>query len=89
MNKMSNKLSDQINIGKELERLLIEVGIESFEELKAIGSENAFIRIQTVDPTACLSKLSALEGAVLGIRWHNIPAQRKEELRAYFKMVKK
>lgn len=86
---MSNKLSEQINIGKELERLLIEVDINNIEELKAVGAENAFIRIQTVDPTACLSKLSALEGVVLGIRWHNLPPQRKDELKAFFKMVKK
>lgn len=86
---MQNNLSKQINIGKELEKLLIQVGIESFEELQAIGAENAFIRIQTIYPDACICKLSALEGAIEGIRWHSLSKEKKDELNAFFNLVKK
>ena len=86
---MESDLSQQINIGKDTEARLIQVGISSFAELKAVGAEQAFIRLQTVDPGACLSRLSALEGAIQGVRWHSLPARRKEELRAFIKMVKK
>ena len=86
---MKSDLSQQINIGKDAEEKLIKVGITSFEELKAIGAEQAFLRLQTLDPGACLSLLSALEGAIQGVRWHNLPKDRKEELQQFIKMAKK
>ena len=36
---MPGILSEHINIGKELESKLIQVGIDSFEKLKSAGSE--------------------------------------------------
>lgn len=77
------------NLGKVVVEQLKQVGIESAEELKSIGSENAFIRIKTIDSTACISKLCALEGAVQGIRWHQLSAERKQELKEFLKMVEK
>ncbi len=59
-------------------------GITTPDELKAIGSEQAFIRLQTIDETACFCMLQGLEGAVQGIRWHNLPKERKEELKQFF-----
>jgi DNA transformation protein and related proteins len=82
-------LQQQINIGKDCAKKLQQVGINTFEELKTVGSEQAFLRIKAVDPGACLSMLSALEGAILGIRWHNLPPGRKEELRQFFKEAQK
>lgn len=85
---MSN-LTKLPNIGKELSKCLEQVDINSEEELKKIGSENAFIRIKTIDSTACFSKLCALEGAVQGIRWHQLSLQRKQELKEFLKMLEK
>lgn len=84
-----SELKSLPNIGKELEKLLIQAEIKSAEELKRVGSENAFIRIKTIDPTACISKLCALEGAVQGIRWHQLSKNRKLELKEFLKMVEK
>lgn len=78
------RLSDLPNIGKVVEAKLIEVGIESPEQLKSIGAEQAFIRLRTVDPGACLSMLYGLEGAIREIRWH-LPRDRKEQLKAFFR----
>jgi len=78
-------LSKQVNIGKELETKLIKVGISSFEELKRTGAEKAFLKIQKIDSGACLSLLNAIEGAILGLRWHNLPTERKQELIQFFK----
>ena len=64
-------LSQQINIGKELERKLIDVGIASFAELKNTGSEQAFLRLRAADPGACLNMLCALDGAIAGVRWQD------------------
>lgn len=74
------------NIGKVVAEKLIQVGITTPEELKVIGTEQAFIRLLTVDDTACFSMLQGLEGAIQGIRWHNLPKERKEELKEFFHM---
>lgn len=74
------------NIGKVVAEKLVQVGITTPEELKTVGSEKAFIRIQTIDETACMSMLQALEGAIQGIRWHDLPKERKDELNQFFRM---
>ena len=84
-----NDLLDQPNIGKDCAKKLQQVGIHTFEELKAAGSEQAFLRIKAIDSGACLCVLCALEGAILGIRWHNLPQRRKQELKQFFIETKK
>jgi len=74
------------NIGKVVAEKLFQVGITRPEELRALGSEQSFIRILTIDETACLSMLQALEGAVQGIRWHDLPKERKEELKEFYRL---
>lgn len=83
-----SELTDLPNIGVVLAKLLTQVGITTPQELVSVGSENAFIRLKTVDPTACLSKLHALEGAIQGIRWHSMDKNRREELHIFFKTIK-
>lgn len=46
------KLSDLPNIGKEVEKQLNEVGIAKFEDLKELGTENAWLKIQSIDNSA-------------------------------------
>ena len=83
------QLSKMPNIGKVLTEKLVQVGIDTPEKLKAAGSENAFIRLKTVDSGACLSMLCALEGAIQDIRWHNLDEERKAELKAFLKTFEK
>ncbi|MGE5627169.1 MAG: TfoX/Sxy family protein [Solirubrobacterales bacterium] len=82
------KLSDMPNIGKTLEELLIEAGIDSEEKLKKLGSKETYLTIRKIDEIACFSKLCALEGAIQGIRWHNLSESTKEELKKFFDEVK-
>jgi len=85
-----NALISLPNIGKKLAERLDRAGIASAEALKSIGSENACIRIATIDPSnVCINMLYALEGAVQGIRWHGLDASRKEELRLFFGTMQK
>jgi len=86
---MLRDLSDKVNIGKDTEGKLVQVGIDSFEKLVSAGSEQAFIRLQTLDPGACLSLLYGLEGAITGVKWHKLPTGRKQELQQFYKMAKK
>lgn len=39
------ELSKLLNIGKEIERQLIEVGIDTEEKLKKIGAKQAWLKI--------------------------------------------
>lgn len=77
------------NIGKELHNKLIQVGINSYEDLKAVGTEQTFLRIKAIDPGACYCLLCGLQGAVEGIRWHHLAPEKKQELKAFFDMTKK
>lgn len=79
---------DQLpNIGKTLAEKLQKAGIKNEQELKQIGSENAIIRMATFDKEdVCLNKLYALEGAIQGIRWHQLDKTRKQELKEFLKI---
>lgn len=74
-----------VNIGKVLEDQLLAVGIYSYDELKQIGSKQAWSRIKTMDPSACYMRLCALEGAIYGVRWHELPEDKKRELKAFYR----
>jgi DNA transformation protein len=86
--EQSNELTRLPNIGKVVAEKLVQVGITTPGELIEAGTEQAFIRIQTIDPTACLSMLQGLEGAIQGIRWHHLSKERKEELKEFYKMCR-
>ncbi|MET1250258.1 TfoX/Sxy family protein [Sporolactobacillus sp. STCC-11] len=77
-------LSSLPNIGQVLINELRQINICTAEELRATGSEHAYLAIKENDPTACLCKLYALDGAIHGIRWHLLPADRKKELKKFF-----
>lgn len=83
------KLSDLPNIGKEVEKQLEEVGIVTYEQLKTIGSEAAWIKIQEIDESACSNRLYALEGAILGVKKTLLPNERKIALREFYNQHKK
>jgi DNA transformation protein len=70
-------------MGDDTERLLIQVGIHTVEELRDVGSREAWLRIQSIDPSACLSRLSALEGAIQGVRWQHLPPEVRSELKDF------
>lgn len=50
------------NIGKTVEDQLLQVGINTVEELKKIGAKAAWLKIQEMDESACIHRLMALEG---------------------------
>lgn len=72
------------NIGEKLIELFDLLDIKTPEQLKSLGAENVFIKIRTIEPDACLSKLNAIEGAIQGIRWHYLDKERKKELKEFF-----
>jgi len=79
---MSN-LSSLRNIGKELEKKLTSVGISTAEELKEIGSEEAFFRLKLTYPNVCLVYLQALEGAVSSTEYNRLPEDVMKRLKTF------
>ncbi len=78
------KLSDLPNIGKVVEMQLNEVGIETYEDLKTLGAEQAWLKIQEIDASACIHRLYSLEGAIWGIKKTLLPEERKAELKKFY-----
>ncbi|WNY23145.1 hypothetical protein MmiHf6_04480 [Methanimicrococcus hongohii] len=79
------KLEDMPNIGKVVAEKLREVGIETPDQLRAAGSREALLRLRERDSGACLSMLCGLEGAICGVRWHDLPEETKAELKFFHK----
>lgn len=84
---MSN-LSKLPNIGKEIERQLAAVGVTTYEQLKVTGAYGAWLLIQSIDPSACIHRLMALEGAIRGVKKSELPVESKEELKAFYQAHK-
>lgn len=72
------------NIGKFLEEQLHEIGVTSLEDLKEIGSRDAWLKIKEIDPSACYHRLMALEGAIEGIPKKDLPSETKEKLKCFY-----
>lgn len=77
------------NIGKEVERQLNEAGITSRDGLKELGAEQAWLKIQEMDESACIHRLLALEGAIRDIKKTLLPDGRKAELKEFYHWHKK
>ena len=71
------------NIGPYAVDQLQEVGIETAEDLVVLGAEQAWLKVQTIDPGVCLHMLYGLEGAVQGIPKVQISPARKQELKEF------
>ena len=71
------------NIGKEIEKKLKSVGIASAEELKEVGSKEAYMRLKSEYPQVCLVHLYALEGAISDTEYNQLSRSVKQNLKDY------
>lgn len=77
------------NIGKTVEEQLNDVGIYTKEDLKAVGSKKAWLMIQSIDETACIHRLLALEGALKGVKKTMLDDETKKDFKAFYQTHKK
>ena len=77
-------LSKLPNIGHVLETQLKEAGINTPEELREAGSQEAWLRIRSMDSSACYNRLCALEGAIQLMRWHDLTPEVKGNLKEFY-----
>ena len=78
------ELSKLPNIGEEVERQLNKIGMFTYDELKNIGVEQAWLKIQEIDVSACIHRLLALEGAIQGVKKTALSQERKVELKDFY-----
>lgn len=69
------------NLGPKSRAWLKTIGIESREELEALGAAEAYLRVRDAGFKPSLNLLWALQGAILDITWNEIPESMKEDLR--------
>lgn len=68
------------NIGPKSMAWLRQTGIRTQADLEAVGSLAAYVRIKRAGFKPSLNMLYAMEGAILGCHWQDIPAERRSEL---------
>lgn len=68
------------NIGPKSAAWLRQTGVRSQEDLEAVGALAAFVRVKRAGFKPSLNLLYALEGAILGCHWQEIPEERRSEL---------
>lgn len=76
-----NKLE---NIGRVIEEQLNKVGITNYDELKKVGSREAWLKIQQIDSSACIHRLYALEGAIQGVKKTMLSDEIRKELKVFY-----
>ena len=59
------------------------------KQLKEIGAEQAWLKIQEIDESACIHRLLALEGAIQEVKKTMLLEERKAELKAFYNTHKK
>jgi DNA transformation protein len=77
-------LSQLPNIGEVLAGKLRRAGVQTYEDLAAMGSIAAVLKIGEADTSACYNMLYALEGALRGVRWHALPKEERRKLKQDF-----
>lgn len=82
-----SELTKLPNIGKVLEENLKAAGINTAEELREIGTKEAFTRVRMVDNEACIRMLYGLHGAVIGKRDTLLDDETKEDLKKFFRTL--
>jgi len=82
-------LTSMMNIGREMEKKLMSIGIDSSEKLVETGAKNAFLRLKQTYPNVCLVHLYTLEGAIQNIEFNCLSENKKRELKEFSDFLKK
>lgn len=68
------------NIGPKSAAWLRQVGLRSLDDLAAVGTVEAFMRVKRAGFKPGLNLLYAIEGALLDCHWQEVPDPRRQEL---------
>ena len=71
------------NMGPKSSAWLHEIGIDTLEDLEAIGTVEAYRRLKASRPTeVTLNALWGMQAALLNIHWNMLTPEMKAELKA-------
>ena len=86
-----NQLKSLINIGARTSKSLNEIGIFTREDLVKVGPYQAWIKMKIKHPgkDTCSCALFALQGALMGICWYELPEEIKKQLQEQADAFKK
>lgn len=79
---MSTPAPRMLNIGAKSGAWLRQVGLRTHEDLAAVGSLEAYLRVRRAGFKPSLNLLYALEGALMGCHWQHVDVSRRSELAA-------
>lgn len=68
------------NIGPKSAAWLRQVGLRTQQDLTKVGAVEAFVRVKRAGFKPSLNLLYALEGALLGCHWQELPLSRREQI---------
>lgn len=77
------QLTQMKNLGKAMEKRLAQVGIETAEQLRQMGSRQAFFLLKSRDPQVCLVHLYALEAAIEDVDIGALSPETRHQLKQY------
>lgn len=82
------ELTSMRNIGKEIEKKLKSIDIYSAEELRQMGSKEAYFRLKMKYSNLCLVHLYTLQGAIDNIDFNLLPDKVKCDLKEFSDSLK-
>lgn len=68
------------NIGPKSAAQLRQVGVRTLDDLRALGSLAAFVKLKRAGFKPGLNLLYSMEGALLDCHWQHLPEARRSEL---------
>lgn len=77
---MNDELQQLKNLGKTSAQWLHAVGIHSESDLRRLGSVDAYRAVKARGFRASKVLLYAIEGALLGVHWNDLPPAHKDTL---------
>lgn len=84
-----SELTSMKNIGREMEKKLTSVGIDTSEKLVELGAKQAFLKLKQSYPEVCLVHLYTLEGAISNTEFNCLSEDKKKELKEFSDFLKK
>ncbi len=68
------------NLGMATVNILQAIGINTVEDLRAVGAVEAYKRIKARDINVSRVMLYALQGALMDVHWNDLPPELKSQL---------
>lgn len=73
-------LADLPSLGPKSQEILVAAGINSVEQLRNLGSIEAYVQVKRSGATVSLNLLWALEAALSGLHWQEVAHNHRTAL---------